>query len=270
VRNRDVGGRLWNAQMLKVSIVTVAFNSVSTIRDTIESVLGQSYARIEYIVIDGGSTDGTVEVVREYGARIAHFVSEPDRGLYDAMNKGVALATGDFIGLLNSDDIYQDADVVSSVVAAVDHGARFVYGDLVYVRQADTSRVVRYWRGRPYTPSFFERGDVPPHPTLFVRSDVYAEVGGFKANDFRLSADYEFMLRAFGRHGSSARYVPRTLVRMRLGGETNRSIRNILQANFEVLEAWRVNGRSAPWYLMPVRFLKRIKQFVSHGADTRA
>jgi Glycosyltransferases involved in cell wall biogenesis len=255
--------------MLKVSIVTVAFNSVATIRETIESVLGQRYSHIEYIIIDGGSTDGTVEIVREYMARIAHFVSEPDSGLYAAMNKGIALASGEFIGLLNSDDIYEDEDVVSSIVAAVDDDARFVYGDLVYVRQADTSRVVRYWRGRPFSPTFFERGDVPPHPTLFVRSDVYAEVGGFKADTFRLSADYEFMLRTFRRHGASARYVPRTLVRMRLGGETNRSVRNIFRANVEVLQAWRTNGAPAPWYLMPIRFLKRIKQFISYRADAR-
>lgn len=180
---------------MRVSIITVCFNSASTVRDTIESVVAQSHADIEYIVIDGGSTDDTLKILGQYRPHIATLISEPDRGIYDAMNKGIALATGDVIGMINSDDFYACSGSIAKVVKALeDDTLDACFGDLRYVDQQDTSKIVRYWKAGEYRPGAFAHGWCPPHPSFFVRRRVYERLGYFNLN-YRIAADAELMMR---------------------------------------------------------------------------
>ena len=247
---------------MKLSIITVVYNNERTITEAIESVLGQTYKNIEYIVVDGNSTDGTVDRITPFRGEIQHFVSERDNGIYDAMNKGLALATGDIIGILNSDDVYADDQVLESVMALFEHDETLdmVYGDLVYVRADDLSDVVRTWQSAPYYENYFEDGHVPPHPSLFLKRKVYQQAGVFNT-DMKLAADYELMLRVFKKYHFKSSYLSRLLVKMRLGGSTNKNWGNIIKGNLEILKAWKINGLSAPILLMPSRMLKRIAQF---------
>ncbi len=248
---------------MKLSIITICYNSSSTIEDTINSVLSQNYDNIEYIIVDGNSTDNTLEIINKYSNRIAKIISEKDNGIYDAMNKGICLATGDVIGILNSDDLYEDHHVLQDVMTCfeTDSELSILYGDLVYVKNSDITKFVRNWISRPYYKRFFENGNVPPHPTLFVKSSVYKEVGLFDLQ-YKLAADYEFMLRAFKRSVFKARYINRLIVRMRLGGATNRSFKNILSGNKEIINAWKNNQLTPPIFLMFNRFYKRVIQFL--------
>jgi len=221
---------------MKISLITVTRNSAATVADTLRSVNAQSHPDVEHIVIDGGSSDATLAIVRAEGKRVATLVSEPDRGIYDAMNKGLRLASGDIVGLINSDDFLASADVLATVAAAfTDPDLDAVYGDLCYVSQTDTSKVVRYWRSAQFTPGLFSRGWAPPHPTLYIRRTVYERLGGFDLA-YPLAADLELMARFFEVYHIRARHIPEVFVRMRMGGATNRSLRNIAMQNREI---WR-------------------------------
>ncbi len=247
---------------MKVSIITVVFNNKETIKDAILSVYEQTYKNVEHIIIDGGSTDGTKEILEKERDKFAILVSESDKGIYDAMNKGVLMATGDVIGILNSDDLYADNMVLQDVVScfAGDSGLSIVYGDLVYVKSDNTNSIVRKWMSKPYYDCFFENGNVPPHPTLFLRNNIYKEVGLFDL-EYKLAADYELMLRIFKKHHFRSKYLQRLIIKMRLGGATNKSSINIFNQNKEILRSWRNNGLKAPLYLMPLRVFKRLSQF---------
>lgn len=226
---------------MKVTVITVTFNSAKTIVDTLESVAAQSHPSIEHIVVDGGSRDGTVDLVAAHGAHVARVISEPDDGIYDAMNKGIALATGDVIGCINSDDFYASTEAIAKVAAAFAHPAvDAVYGDLCYVRQEDTSRVVRYWRSSVFLPGLFNRGWCPPHPTLFLRRGVYERCGVFDLQ-YRIAADVELMARLFEVHRINAVYLNEILVTMRMGGTTNSSLRNIFRQNREIWHALKAH-----------------------------
>ena len=252
---------------MKLSIITVCFNSAATIRDAVDSVLAQQGVDLEFIVIDGQSTDDTVQILKRYGDRITHLVSEPDQGMYDAMNKGVALATGDVVGILNSDDFYADHFVLVEVMAAfVDESVDCVYGDLDYVAVEDTDRVVRDWRSGPFRPGLFARGWHPPHPAFFVRRAVYEAVGGFDLS-LRIAADYEFMLRVLHKYRCRVAYLPAVLVKMRIGGASNRSLKNILQANRECYSAWRINGYGVLTGLFAFlcKPLRKLRQFAGRA-----
>ena len=248
---------------MKISIITVCFNSEKTIRDTLDSIEKQDYSNMEYIIIDGGSTDNTLKILTEYSHIITVLVSEPDSGLYDAMNKGVILSQGAVIGILNSDDLYQDSKVISDIMYEFHNNLELdiTFGNLVYVKSDDTSKVVRNWISKEYYSEFFESGNVPPHPSLFVRKNVYNEAGLFDL-DFKIAADYEFMLRIFKLHNFNSKYVNRLIVRMRLGGASNSSFSSIIDQNKEVLKAWRKNKLNTSFYLMPLRILKRLIQFI--------
>ncbi len=225
---------------MKVSVITVCFNSAATVEDTIRSVRAQEYEHIEHVIVDGGSTDGTVDIVKKYNGRIKRFISEPDEGIYDAMNKGLHLAQGDIVAFLNADDIYASPTVISDVVAALHAGnTDSVYGDLVYVGRRNAQRIVRYWRAGEYRPRAFHRGWVPPHPTFFCRRTLYHEFGGFNPS-YRIAGDFELMLRLIEKHRIRVRYVPRPFVRMRVGGRAN-TLRGIIQGNREILQAFRAN-----------------------------
>ena len=247
--------------MPSISVITVVWNGVSTIRDCIESIRAQGLPA-EHIVIDGGSTDGTAGIVNKCSNAIAKFVSEPDEGIYDAMNKGIRMASGDVVGILNADDLYADGDVLSGVAKAFeDPSVESCYGDLVYVDPSDTGRVVRSWRAGPYRKDLFYRGWMPPHPTFFVRRSVYEKFGLFNLS-LGSAADYELMLRFLLRHGISTVYLPRVLVRMRAGGTSNLFLRNRLRAHRMDRMAWKVNGLAPlPWTIL-LKPVRKIPQFL--------
>jgi glycosyltransferase len=250
--------------------VTVVYNN-PMVGDALHSILSQRLDpgdELELVVIDGGSTDGTLEVIEGFRKRLGVLVSEPDKGIYDAMNKGLGRATGEIIGTLNADDLYQDDRVLATVLDAFRRGgqAQVVFGDLVYVKKDDTSSVVRFWKSKPYEGGAFERGWVPPHPTFFVRREVYQQQGLFDT-DYRLAADYELMLRFLAKAQVASAYVPKVLVRMRLGGATNKSLRNIARANLECQRAcWKNGLRVPPWFLVR-KLLSRLPQFFMSAPD---
>lgn len=226
----------------KVSIITVCYNSAETIRDTIESVLSQNYPCIEYIIVDGGSSDMTMEIVDEYASRIAKVVSEPDNGIYDAMNKGIRLAAGEIVGILNSDDVYTDTTVISDVVS---HFAlsksEAVYADLSIVERGNIDKVVRYCGSKNFTVSRLRWGWMVPHPTLFVTKGSYEKFGLYKL-DYRVSADFEMVARLFLNKGVSYSRLPRSIVRMRSGGISTTGFWSRFHQNLEIVRACRENG----------------------------
>lgn len=247
---------------MKVSILTVVYNGAATISHCIESVLGQDYGNIEYIVVDGNSKDGTQEIVRSYGDRIARFVSERDSGIYDAMNKGIQLATGDIVGILNADDFYAFPSVISEVVDAFKSGSyEAVYGDLEYIDANDATVVRRKWVSGAYKIGSFLNGWMPPHPTFFVKREVYQAHGTFRL-DLGTAADYELMLRFVHREKIRLGYVPRVLVKMRAGGASNSTLKNRLAANRNDRLAWKINNLTPKFYTLWLKPLRKIVQFI--------
>jgi glycosyltransferase len=246
---------------MKLSIVTVCLNAKETIAQAVESVQGQTYPDVEHIVVDGGSTDGTLDVLERYRPRLAQCVSEPDHGIYFAMNKGVSLASGDYLGFLNSDDIYQDERVLADIARALaSSGSDSCHGDLVYVDRADPDRVIRYWKSSSYRPGMFEAGWHPAHPTLYVRTSLMKELGGFDTR-YRYHADFDLMVRLFVERKISSAYIPRVLVRMRSGGHTNRSLRNIYRGNRESYEIATQSGIASSPIWVARKLGLRISQF---------
>jgi glycosyltransferase involved in cell wall biosynthesis len=228
--------------MVSISVITAVYNRRGTVGEALESLLAQTHAKIEPIVIDGGSTDGTLEVVDRFRDRLSVVVSEHDGGVYDALNKGIARATGDVVGFLHADDVYATPHALAAIAAAFDDPTiDAVYGDLVYVRADNIDHVVRYWRAGTFEHGLLSRGWMPPHPTLYVRRKVYEQWGGFDCR-FRIAADYESVLRLFGRAGIRAVYVPEVLVRMRVGGLSNGSLPALWQKSKEDLQAVRETG----------------------------
>ena len=227
---------------MKISIITVAFNSAKTIEDTIQSVLSQDYPEIEYIIVDGNSSDETVNIIRQYENRISKWVSEKDRGMYDAMNKGIAMATGDVIGILNSDDMYMNHHVVSDMMKLMQETkAQVVFADLILVDQNDDSRILRYYDSGHFHPDKFRFGWMPAHPTVFVRRELYEAVGPF-ATDYQIAADYEMLIRMLAIQKASYAYLPKPIVRMRSGGASTAGISRNWILNKEIVRACRDNG----------------------------
>lgn len=243
----------------KISIITVSYNSAATIEDTIQSVANQSYQNVEYIMVDGLSTDDTLDIVKRYSDVVTKVVSEKDAGIYDAMNKGIAHATGDIVGLINSDDILSDNTVLQRVsdVFSGNPDVDACYGDLCYVDREDLNKISRYWRSTPYKDSLFNKGWVPPHPTLYVRREIYKKYGAFDLS-YRIAADFELMLRLFVIHRIRTVHLPHIMVKMRLGGTTNRNIKNIVLQNFEIRRALRSHAMTSS-----------LPNFVAHKAWSR-
>ena len=248
---------------LKISVITVCYNSDKTIADTLRTARSQTYENTEHIIVDGGSKDETLAVVATEVMRKHKLVSEKDKGIYDAMNKGIALATGDVVGFINADDFYPSPDVLAAVAAAFEaSGADCCYGDLCYVQQDDVSKTVRYWRSAPFAPGLFGRGWCPPHPTFFVRREVYERLGGFDLS-FKIAADVELMARFLEVGRISSHYIPQVLVHMRMGGTTNRSVSNVLKQNLEVRRGLLALDLGFSWWrFVGHKVLHRVLQFV--------
>lgn len=275
---------------MKISIITASLNAAATLRDCLESVQGQTHGDVEHIVVDAASTDGTLAVLDEYQGSLARVISAPDRGIYDGMNKGLALATGEVVGILNADDTYFRPQVLAKVARVFeDEGTDSCYGDLVYVARArdaaphpsppgvfatlrlppqkrgyivDNFRVVRYWRSGEFDPRKFYWGWMPPHPTFFVRRSVYGKYGGFNL-DLGTAADYELMLRFLLKYRVSSAYLPEILIQMRSGGASNATLARRIRANAMDRKAWEVNGlKPLPWTLL-LKPLRKLGQWVA-------
>ncbi|MEO5684478.1 MAG: glycosyltransferase family 2 protein [Chitinophagaceae bacterium] len=246
---------------MRISIITVSYNSAATIKDTLDCIAAQEYSNIEHIIIDGKSSDNTTAIISNF-SHVHTCISEPDKGLYDAMNKGLQMATGDVIGILNSDDIYTDTTVLQKVAAAFsDPAVDSVYGDLQYVNQHNLNKIIRTWRAGQFNHKNFLYGWMPPHPTFFVRKQVYDKVGFFNTT-LKSAADYEMMLRILYKHGHSAAYIPSVLVKMRSGGLSNASLRNRFRANREDARAWKLIDIKPHFFTLYLKPLRKIPQYL--------
>lgn len=248
---------------MKISIITAVFNARETIERALDAVAAQDYPYIEHVVVDGGSTDGTAETLDRRRSDIDVLVSEKDEGIYDALNKGIGLATGDVIGFLHADDSFANERVVSRIAATFEDG-KFdaAYGDLVYVSKANAGKVVRYWRAGDFSRSRLAWGWMPPHPTFYVRREIYERLGRFRTC-YRIAADYDCMLRFLGPGGVVPAYVPEVLVWMRLGGASNRSLRSLLRKSREDYMALRMNGIGGIGSLA-CKNVRKVRQFLGH------
>jgi glycosyltransferase involved in cell wall biosynthesis len=245
---------------MKISVITVMFNSEATLLDTIRSVNAQTYPDIEQVFVDGGSSDRSVPIAHANAQKPHVLISEPDEGLYHAMNKGIALASGDVIAFLNSDDIYADDEILSRVAKALSSDdVDAVYGDLVYVKSNDTHKVSRYWKSGPYRQGAFLRGWLPPHPTFMCRKQLYDQFGSFDTT-FKIASDYELMFRFIERYKIKVGYLPKVFVKMRTGGASN-TPGGIIKANLEVFRAFRQNGYPIHWRASVMKPLSKIAQF---------
>lgn len=243
---------------MKISIITVVWNNKMTIRDAINSVLSQTYSNIEYIVIDGGSSDGTVEIVQSYGDKISTFISEKDNGIYDAMNKGLKLATGNIVGILNSDDFYIRDDTIAKVVNIfIENNVESVFADLVYVKPDNLEKVVRYYDSSYFVPDRFAYGWMPAHPTFFVKKEIYERYGYFKT-DYKIAADYELLTRFLAKYSVSYYYLQMPIVKMRLGGVSTTGFKSNYILNKEILRACRENGIYSNWLMVLSKYPKKI------------
>lgn len=227
---------------MKVSIITVVYNNKVTITDAIESVLSQDYLDIEHIIIDGLSTDGTQEIIRSYGDKITHFVSEKDNGIYDAMNKGITLASGDIVGILNSDDFYVNHGVISTIVKEFEaKNVDSVFADLVFIKKEAPQKIVRYYDSSYCNPKRFSYGWMPAHPTFFVKRDIYSRYGLFKT-DYKIASDYELFTRFLVKYKISYSYIPKVIIKMRTGGISTKGFKSSWILNKEVVRACAENG----------------------------
>lgn len=248
---------------MKISIITAVYNREQTVGQAIASVAAQNYEEVEHIIVDGGSSDGTLDKVHSLAHPGMRVISERDDGIYDALNKGVRTATGDIVGLMHSDDFFADEHVLRKVADAFTRmEADAVYGDLDYVAADDTTRVIRHWKSKSFSPRILSQGWMPPHPTLFMRRETMINLGLYNT-DYRIAADYDAVLRWFGRGELKPVYIPQVLVKMRVGGESNRSIERILRKSWEDYRALRSNGVGGIGTLA-LKNLSKLPQFLKH------
>lgn len=247
--------------MAKISVITVSFNSAKTIEQTIMSVVSQKGVDWEYIIIDGGSTDETLAIANRYRDYLAKIISGPDKGLYDAMNKGIMLATGDIIAILNADDFFKDSTVLSKISDTFEkEGVEAVYGDVEYFNRNDPNERMRYWKAGRYSSKKLSAGWIMPHPSFFAKRDVYNKFGYFNL-DFNIAADYELLLR-FLKNNIKTAYIPKALVCMREGGHSAKSLSQRIRGWKELKAAWRLNFGSLPLLFITRRVLSKIKQYI--------
>jgi glycosyltransferase len=246
---------------MRVSIITATFNNHITIKDCVKSIYSQTYSDIEHIIIDGGSTDSTLDILKEYENRISILISEPDDGIYHALNKGIKIATGNIVGFLHADDFFAHDKAIENIVSQISkHNVDCCYSDLVYVSRNDPEKVIRYWKSSPYSEDLMKKGWMPPHPTLFIKKKVYDKYGDFNIN-FTISADYELILRFLIKNKISTCYIPKTFIKMRVGGVSNRSLKNIVIKTKEDLTACKMNSIENPIFTVLCKNLIKIPQF---------
>ncbi len=246
---------------MTISIITVVYNNVASIEQCIQSALSQSYPDIEYIVIDGGSTDGTCEIIEKYRKNISHYVSEHDGGMYFGLNKGIMMSSGDVVGILHSDDLFQGTDVIADVATVFNKtGCDAVYGDLWYVAKDDPDKVIRNWKSTPFDVRNFYHGWMPPHPTLFMKRKVYSDFGLFDTS-YKIAADYDLMLRTVGSGKLYCEYLPQVITRMRVGGASNKSLHNIWLKSRDDWHALRRN-KKGDLYTLIMKNVSKLGQFL--------
>lgn len=246
---------------MKISIITAVYNNEKTIGDALSSIFAQTYNNVEKVLIDGASSDSTFSILKKHALSTDILNSESDKGIYDALNKGLKLSSGDVIGLLHSDDLFADEEVVSKIANIFIHNSDIdaVYGDLVYVDKRKTGKVIRYWRAGSFSSSKLTNGWMPPHPTLYLRRSVYEKHGGFDTQ-YHIAADYDFMLRVLSDESLKIHYLPEVIVKMRTGGASNRSLKNIIHKSFEDYRALRANKIGGAWSLI-MKNISKIPQF---------
>ncbi|HIJ72422.1 MAG TPA: glycosyltransferase [Planctomycetes bacterium] len=254
---------------MKTSIITVCLNSAETIEDCIKSVMTQTWPDIEHIIIDGGSTDKTIDIINNFKGHIAKYISEPDQGIYDAMNKGIELSSGDVIGILNSDDVYADETTVGRMVELIQSNCLdAVYADLAYIDPRNSDCIKRFWKAGTYKKKAFFFGWAPPHPTFFCRRKVY-EKFGFYRSDMKIAADFELMLRLIEKHQIRIGYLPKVIVKMRMGGKAN-VLGGIIRGNLEIIRSFRLNGFSvSPWFFI-LKPITKISQYFLRPESTKS
>lgn len=247
---------------MKISVITVCYNAQATIENTLVSVGEQSYGQIEHLVIDGASQDDTMHIVEKYHSRLAAVISEPDKGIYDAMNKGIAIATGDVIGFLNADDIYDHPDVLKRIASAFENErTEVVYGDLIYFYGDNPNRVVRYFSSRRFRRDRIKFGWMPAHPTLYLRRKTYDRLGNYRT-DYRIASDFEFIVRLFWHYQPVHVYLPEIFVRMRMGGISTKNLLSHLIVNSEMVSACKKNGLNTNFFNMSLKVpLKLAERF---------
>ena len=246
---------------MKVTIITVTYNSAKYVEDCINSVIRQNYKNIEYIIVDGNSADNTIEIVKNFSSHISKIISEDDDGMYDALNKGMQIATGDVIGILNSDDVLASEDVISEIVNCFEkNNVDSLYGDLVYVDPFDLQKVLRFWKGLPYQKARFKYGWMPAHPTFYVRRDLIEKYGGYQSHYFT-AADFEFMSRYLYYFNVTSFYLPKLIVKMRAGGASNESFYGRLRANRRDYLAMKKNKIPFPLIVSILKPLIKMPQF---------
>lgn len=249
---------------MKISIITVCFNAAATIEQTIQSVLNQSYSDVEYIVIDGGSKDETVSILEKYKDRL-FYISEKDKGIYDAMNKGVKRATGEVIGIIGADDFYPNASVLEEVAAAFKaNNTDSLYGDVRFVDPNDTEKIVRFWKDKPYNKQNWLKGWMPPHIAFYLKKSAYDSFGIYQT-DFTCAGDYELMLRMLYKNNLTSQYLPKVLMTMRVGGTSSASLKHRYVANMEDRRAWKLNNLQPKWYTLWWKPISKIGQLFSKG-----
>ena len=246
---------------MKISIITVCFNSQDTIKDTIVSVINQSYSNIEYIIIDGESSDNTIEIINQYKKHVNFFISEKDQGIYDAINKGIINATGDIIGLLHADDIFDNNQVIENVVQNFDKNKEILYGDITYVSKNNLNHTIRKWKSNNYSKNSFKWGWMPPHTGFFIKRESYLKYGLYNLT-LGTSADYELMLRMLMVHQLKSTYLPKYITKMREGGVSNSSIKNRIEANKNDKKSWEINDLKPYWFTFILKPILKIKQFI--------
>ena len=247
----------------KVSVITVSYNSEETIADTIKSVIEQKYNNIEYIVIDGGSTDNTVSIITSFYSGVTYFISEPDKGIYHAINKGISKATGDIIGLLHSDDVFADTDVIKDIVRHFNNeNTNIIWGDIVFKNKKN--EITRYYSGKNISMQSFNLGIMPPHPSVFIKKKCYDLYGNFNPN-YSIASDYELLLRFIVINKLSYSYLARLIVKMKVGGASNKNILSIIRLNIEIYYIHRVNGVPLKWNYFIRKIPIRLKELVTRN-----
>lgn len=249
---------------LTVSIITVSYNSVRTIADTINSVLDQTYPEIEYIIIDGSSTDGTITIIDSFGKRISKFISEPDNGIYAGINKGIRLATGDIVGILNSDDFFCNNTVIERVVESfMENEIDAVFGDVQFVDKVNTSKVVRYYSSKHFNTARFRFGFMPAHSSFYVKRELFEKLGYYKT-DYKIAADYELLIRFLYINKIKYKYLEMPFLSMRMGGVSNKSIHSIYTLNKEIARACKENGIKTNWVYIYSKYFSKLFEFLGN------